>query len=289
MTPLIDCDVLLYEIGFSCERKEEGVLVPSSWEFAQDLFDKKINLIVDEVGGSESPLLFLTNTKRINKALNKRRERNDEEKKEFIDNFRFEVAKEQEYKSNRSTVKPFHFYNLLHYVLSSYNVHVDEQGLEADDAMCIKQYSRWKEGHIDTIICSRDKDVRQCPGLHYSWECGKQAAVGPIMVDELGTLEKKENGKIFGTGEKFFYYQLLVGDSVDTVGGLKGRGPMFAYNLLKDADTTRKCYELVAEKYVQQHGELWKEKMREQADLLYMIRELDEKGNRVKWKPPKIQ
>lgn len=244
------------------------------------------------MGATEAPTLFLTNTKRINKTLNKRRKLNDEPVKEYVENFRVEVAKEKDYKGGRKATKPFHFYNLLHYMLASYDVHVNEDGLEADDAMCITQY-----GRDDTIICSRDKDLRQCPGWHYSWEVGKQPSIGPIWVDSLGWLEWKNKGevdakgrakpaKIFGVGNKFFYYQLLVGDTVDNIGGVKGRGPVFAYNLLHAAVSERQCYELVAEKYLQNWGEEWKVKFREQADLLWMVREIDENGEKVRWKPP---
>jgi 5'-3' exonuclease len=161
--------------------------------------------------------------------------------------------------------------------------------------MCIMQYKSWQDG--DTIICSRDKDVRQCPGLHYSWEVAKQAAIGPIFVEPLGHLEKVGEGKtyangkpkpikLFGTGHKFFYAQLLMGDKVDNIGGVVGRGPVFAYNLLHEARSERELYELVAELYVKTYGDDWKVRMKEQADLLWMVRELDEKGDKVLWMPP---
>lgn len=287
---MIDSDVLLYEIGFSSEKTIDGKVEPASWDFCQDLFDTRVKDICEAVGAKEPPLLFLTNTNRINKLLNKKREYNEEEPKPFRDNFRYEVAKEKEYKSGRSPVKPFHFYNLLNYIMAEYDFHVNENGLEADDAMCIMQYADWKAGGRNTIICSRDKDVRQCPGFHYSWECGKQPEIGPIEVDEVGYLQLKADKKpikVFGVGDKFFYYQLLVGDAVDAIGGVKNRGPVFAYNLLNDATTSREMYELVAEVYVKTHGDSWKEKFREQADLLWMVRELDENGERVRWTPPK--
>jgi len=300
--PLVDMDILLYEIGFSSERREpneegEMVVVPATWDFCQDLLDRKIALICDEVQATEPPLLFVTNTHKVNKTLNKERVRQGEKPKEYVENFRIEAAKEKEYKAGRKSTKPFHFTNLLHYVLASYDVHVNEQGLEADDAMVIMQYSAFKNGELNTIICSRDKDVRQCPGWHYSWEVGGQASIGPIMVDDLGELvhrnpnEKDSKGrakpaKIFGTGAKFLYYQMLVGDAVDNIGGMKGRGPVFAYNLLKDATSIRQCYELVAEIYVKTWNDSWKEKFREQVDLLYMIKEVDEQGEKIKWTPP---
>lgn len=267
----------------------ELVLTPASWEFAQDLFDKKIVLICDEVGATEKPLLFLTNTPRITKLRNKERKRNGIPEKEYVENFRIAAAKEKEYKGGRKATKPFHFYNLLNYALANYDVHVDESGLEADDAMCIMQYSAYKNGELNTVICSRDKDVRQCPGWHYSWECGKQASIGPILVEPLGELIQVNPKKVFGTGMKFFYYQLLTGDTVDNIGGIKGKGPAFAYNLLHNCVSERQCYEFVAHVYLQAHGDEWKTKFREQASLLWMVRELDSEGKRVDWTPPKKQ
>jgi hypothetical protein len=280
--------------------------MPNSWEFAQELLDNRIKFISSEVEATEPPLLFLTNTKRINKLLNKQRKREGDKPKDYVENFRIEVAESitkddtdsKEYKGGRKAAKPFHFHNLLSYILSAYPHHIDENGLEADDAMVIYQYSRWKQGLKDTIICSRDKDVRQCPGWHYSWEIANQPSVGPIEVYEMGCLEHKNVGerdkkghlkpaKIFGVGDKFFYYQLLVGDTVDAVAGIKNRGPVFAHNLLKDATSSRECYELVAEKYVQAWGDRWKEKMKQQSQLLWMVRELDEKGEKALWTPPK--
>lgn len=290
MKALIDADVLLYEIGFSSERSElvggHKVVVPASWEFCQELFDKKITLIQDEIQATEPPRLFFTNTASLNKTLNKRRAYIDEAPVPFVDNFRYALAKERAYKAGRASAKPFHFNNIIAYALSEYDCHVNESGLEADDAMCIEQYSRWKVGDLTTTICSRDKDLRQCPGWHYSWECGKQASIGPMLVDELGILEEREKG-VFGTGDKFFYYQLVVGDAVDTVGGLYNKGPKFAYPLLKDATSSREAYEAVAEVYVRAWGERWKEKIKEQADLLWMVRET-KNGKKVLWKPPKL-
>lgn len=293
-TALIDSDILLYEIGFSSQGKnDKGEIEAASWDWTQDLLEKKIDLITEEAGAEKS-LLFLTNTARINKLLNRDRKRKEEPKKEYVPNFREAVAKEKEYKGNRKNAKPVHFYNILAHILSAYDTRIHEGGLEADDFMCIEQYKSWQDG--DTIICSRDKDVRQCPGFHYSWELSNQPAIGPLFVEPLGELEliqkvdkngKKKPPKLFGTGHKFFYAQMLTGDLVDNIGGIKWRGPVFAHTLLHDAETERQCYELVAEKYVTAYEDDWKERMKEQAALLWMVRELKEDGSPVHWKPPK--
>lgn len=284
----------MYELGFSSQGKgDEGEIVPASWDWARDLVERKIDLIVDEAEADKA-LLFLTNTPRINKMLNKQRKREEKSVKDYVPNFRDEVAKEKDYKGNRKSAKPFHFYNILSHFLFNYDTMIHEDGLEADDYMCITQYKSWQDG--DTIICSRDKDVRQCPGWHYSWEVGGQASIGPMFVDPLGELKliektnakgKKLPPKLFGTGHKFFYAQMITGDAVDNIGGVKGRGPVFAHSLLNDLQTERELYEIVAEKYVLAWGEEWKTKMKEQANLLWMVRELKEDGSFVKWTPPK--
>ncbi len=262
-----------------------------SWEEVKDFFDRKLNIILYE-SGADDYRFYLTNTHRINKLLNKQRVREERPINEYVPNFRDALAIQKGYKANRKADKPKHFYNVLAHILGNHPFHVNESGLEADDAMCIEQYKSWQEK--DTIICSRDKDVRQCPGMHYSWEINKQAAIGPMFVEPLGHLEKKiGKGKtpvvtLFGTGQKFFYAQLLMGDNTDNIGGLKGYGPVFAYNLLNSATTERQLYELVAELYVKNYPDNWKTLLKEQADLLYMVRELKEDGSPKLWFPPPI-
>jgi hypothetical protein len=296
-TALIDADITLYELGFSCEKKDPDteLVEASSWDFVEDLINKKLRIICDEAETTEDPILFFTNTKRINKLLNRERVRVERPTVEYVPNFRDAKAVEKVYKAGRKPEKPFHFYNILAHLLGNYQYHVDEHGLEADDAMCIRQYKSWGDG--DTIICSRDKDVRQCPGYHFSWEMGAQASIGPIFIEPIGFIEKKGEGekyangkskpiKLFGFGHKFFYSQLLMGDMVDNIGGLAGRGPVFAYNLLHDAKSERECYELVAELYIKTYGDEWKNKILEQSSLLWMVRETNEDGSPVLWLPP---
>lgn len=253
------------------------------------MLDRKIELICEEVGATEAPTLYLTNTPFINNYLNKKRKWNAEELREFKPVFRHEVSTTG-YKAGRVAAKPYHFYNLVVYMLAKYNVHVDENGLEADDCMAIEQYSRWVEGHKDTIICSRDKDLRQCPSWHYSWECGKQASIGPYYADPLGKLVHKnpderdakghkKPAKIFGYGAKFFYYQLLAGDNVDTVKGAKQWGPTFSYNLLKDVDSIKECHDLVAAVYQKIYGDKWKAPFSENYNLVNIIKQLNPDGS----------
>lgn len=308
MRPLIEGDILAYEVGAASEKRmvaaagtqfEEVSIQPQDWEFAKSVFDNRVKLICDEVEADEKPLFFLTESALVNRILNKNRKRSGEPETPYVSNFRNALSTTREYKGTRTQVKPFHYKNIVNYIMcGKFDYIVAPPGLEADDALCIHQTKALKEGKA-TIICSRDKDLRQCQGRHYSWECGKQASVGPLTVSGLGTLTNVNEGKIdklgkklplkvLGTGDKFFYFQMLTGDTADNIEGVMGRGKAFAYNLLKNALTERECYELVAEVYVKDFGDLWEQKWEEMSNLLFIVKELNEDGTIVKWKKPSL-
>jgi hypothetical protein len=290
MKPLIDGDILRYEIGFSGEIVEEGNIVPLKFQRVQDLLDQKIQLICEEVGATEAPTIFLTGDSYLAKK---------HLKTEYIPNFREAIAISKGYKGTRVSKKPFHFYNITEYLLAVYDCNISV-GLEADDMMCIKQYEDWRHAYkvvneltvekkdynsFNTIICSRDKDLRMCPGWHYSWECGKQLAMGPTYTDQVGFLRKKEDGKVIGYGMKFFLYQMLAGDVVDNIPGCRGVGAVGAFKLLHPITDQVKMFAEVHSLYKEKHGEDFKTYMKEQANLLWMVRELDDKGNPILFSP----
>lgn len=299
MKPLIDADVLRYEVGFSGQYMEEdGNLVVLDFEFVKELLDAKIKLICDEVDATEPPTLYLSADKFIINNLNRASNLSGKQLLELRPNFREQVATTKPYKGTRKEAKPFHFYNLTAYMLSEYDCFI-ANGIEADDAMCITQYDNYKnldyriefgQECAQTIICSRDKDLRQCPGWHYSWECGKQPSIGPIYTDDIGWLEQKSNGKVLGYGKHFFYYQMLVGDSVDNIPGVKGIGPRKAFKALAEAfdGTELSLYQTVVKAYQEAFKDDWKATIREMANLLWMVRELNEDGSPVLYKPLKV-
>lgn len=273
MQPLIDADVLLHEIGWSGEFRDkdtgENVLLPA--EHVMEILDKKIEIICEDVMADEEPILYISDSEWLA----------EREGRKFIPNFRYEVAKTQPYKGNRKNPKPFHFYNIMAYMLGMYNTVISTDGLEADDMMSIEQF-----GRDDTIICSRDKDLRICPGWHYSWECGKQNAIMPTLTDSIGWLEMTEKvvgetktGKpkikkeVKGYGLSFFYYQMLVGDSADHIPGLSGVGVVGAYNMLCDFEDEQQLFECVRDEYKDVMGKESKDYFLEQANLLWIMQE----------------
>lgn len=279
MKPLIDCDVLRYEIGFSAEyTDEDGEYQVREWDFVQELFDDKIEHICESVGATEVPRLFLTNDSVTHKVWNRYRKTIGLDEVEFEENFRLNIATVKPYKGTRKKDKPVHYANLTAYIISNYKPNISN-GVEADDSMAYYQTH-----NSNTIICSRDKDLRQVPGLHYSWECGKQGEIGPIEFDKKGWFEFKD-GKIFGGGEMFFLTQCLTGDTVDNIPGLPKVGPAKVGKILCNSMTRKEAYMAVLEAYRGVYEEEARERLTEQARLLWLIRDVRQ-NNLVMWEWP---
>lgn len=270
MKPLIDGDILLHELGWSGQFKDketgEEVLLP--FETVQGLLDEKIRLICEDVDATEPPTIYLTNSEWLTKHINKSQRYQDRETCQYVPNFRYTVAKTKPYKGTRKNPKPYHFYNITAYLVAEYDCVVSRGGLEADDMMTLEQ-SR----SDNTIICSRDKDLRMCEGWHFSWECGKQRSVGPHKTNRIGSLEIGNNDKTLGYGLKMFFYQMLVGDSADNIPGLKGSGDVAAYKLLEPMETEEEMFHAVQSLYKERVGEGAREYFTEQMLLLWMKQE----------------
>lgn len=102
-----------------------------------------------------------------------------------------------------------------------------------------------------------------------------------------------------GTGLKFFYAQILMGDSVDCYAGCKGVGATGAYELLDSCTTEEELYARVLQKFTEVYGstcvvhnyrggkrELSAEQLlTEQGRLAYMQREAGEVWNKEVYLP----
>ena len=157
------------------------------------------------------------------------------------------------YQDNRKDkAKPEHLQAIRAYIgeyLPSM-VHLDQ---EADDGMTQANYAAIAKGERElSVIMSKDKDLRMAPGLHYDFDdetvIDVDDAFGSIWVDR-----SKSTAKVLGWGTAFFWAQLLMGDTADNISGLPHMtvkdkdtkvGPIKAYNLLKDCETDRECFEL---------------------------------------------
>lgn len=255
---LIDGDILRYEIGFAGQPKdkETGETSILPFETVNEILEGRIKTIRQDTNPEASVEIYLTIDKKLAKKLGI----------EYKPNFRDSIAITKPYKGTRKNDKPYHFDNLTTILLHTYNC-ILACGIEADDLIGREQHEAEPE---TTIICSRDKDLRQVPGWHYSWECGKQPSHGPFLATELGCLfytdDKKP--KLMGYGGLFYYYQLLAGDVVDNIPGLPGIGEVKAYKLLKDCKTLEEADKIIHEKYKEVLGDEYTTYLREQSTLL---------------------
>jgi len=123
-------------------------------------------------------------------------------------NFRYSVL--PSYKHNRvGLVKP-ELYSILKEYLIRNHTTKEKETLEGDDVMGILA-TRWP-GHF--IIATIDKDLQQIPGKHFNWNTDKQYTV----------TEEDAN--------RYFYRQILTGDSCDGYTGIPGCGPKKAEKIL---------------------------------------------------------
>lgn len=262
MRALIDADILRYEIGFAAETGWQGDQTPP-FDYVAHLLDLRIANIMEETK-SDSYCLFLSKGK----------------------SFRNDVAQTKVYKGTRKEHKPYHFKNLTAYI-KGLKTNMVASNIEADDLMCIIQTQEMKQNKDATIICSRDKDLRQMNGWVYSWELGRQPGFGPYFVHPPGWLKLDRSGKVaklVGVGDMFFWAQMLMGDTVDNIGAVKGVGPVGAYELLCTAKTIEDAKMIVVDQYMRRHGDNWVQAIEEMGQLLWMVRELNEDGSPKLWR-----
>lgn len=258
MKVLIDGDVLRYELGAVSIAKDEifGMIIEKPWSVSEvnDLVDSKVQQIIDK-SGADSYEMFLTGS----------------------GNFRIAIATIAPYKGQRKGDKPYHWDTVSKRLKERWNA-VEYCGIEADDIMAIRATEIENEAPGTVIIASRDKDLRQVPCLHYSWACGENQPERPTYpVDYLGWIdwEKQNSGgyKLTGVGLRFFYGQLLVGDTVDNIKGCPKVGPLKAVTALKFLTTEKELFDSCVTFYIKVYGEDWKRHLVENARLLYLIRD----------------
>jgi 5'-3' exonuclease len=173
------------------------------------------------------------------------------------DNYRYDIAKTLPYKGNRRHVeKPRHLQSARDYMESKYKAIISE-GEEADDLIS-KEAARL---NYKACVASVDKDMLQLPCWHFNFVRGDYVKVEP-----------------FG-GIKFFYTQILTGDTADNIAGLWKVGPVKAKKILDDAETEEDLWDCVVKAY---DGN--EDRVIENARLLWLRREEEEI-----WQPPRVR
>lgn len=187
-------------------------------------------------------------------------------------NYRFNIAKTLPYKGNRKQAKPVHYDGIREYLQTVWGA-VIVSDKEADDEMGIQQTE-------DSIICTIDKDLDMIPGKHYNFVTDTL-----YETSDPGELELyKENRRIRGGGLKWFYAQMLLGDSADNIPGIGSYGPVKVSKALSKADTEEKMVKVVWGIYKKAlPPQEAQNRFLEVADLLWIQREVDQcKSEQIK-------
>jgi hypothetical protein len=117
--------------------------------------------------------------------------------------------------------------------------------IEADDILCYlaERYNKIGEEYV---ICSPDKDLRQIPGAHFDYS-KKPAGEG----------FKPENPIIVVTGHeatRFFYQQLIMGDSSDNIAGIPKMGEVKAKKFLDAVEDSMFYHRDILQLYCETFG-----------------------------------
>lgn len=127
------------------------------------------------------------------------------------ENYRKKIDKS--YKNNRKE-KPIYFQETREFLKQKFNF-IEYPFLEADDCINITK----RKFFPDSTICSIDKDLYQIDGNHYNLRTEKKTKI---------SIKDSENNLL---------KQFIIGDSVDNIKGLKGKGKVYAENFLKNNDS----------------------------------------------------
>lgn len=133
---------------------------------------------------------------------------------------------------------------------------------EADDGCAFHCEYESRNG-VMPAVHSRDKDFRMFCGVHLDW-----LTYMPHVVHPDTFLSMDINGKVFG--HKWFWLQMLMGDSADNILGCKGIGEEGAPKILHNVCCNEEAFGVVSNTYRAKYGEGWTDKFVEQAALLWM-------------------
>lgn len=150
------------------------------------------------------------------------------------------------------------------------NFAIESTGREADDLVSI-----WSKQAIDVgekfSVATNDKDMAVIASM----------AIEPVLFYNPKT---KATAKITpGVGLKFFYLQLLMGDTTDNIPGVKGIGPKKAEKLLADCIDEDDYRFVVMEIYQTAYDSEWRDQLLSNGKLLYLQKHSNDYFNLADW------
>jgi 5'-3' exonuclease len=153
------------------------------------------------------------------------------------DNFRVDLF--DDYKGNRKKAKdtrPDWFGDLKSWVVDTFEGAILTDNCEADDMVRVWANECDAAG-ISRVVCSIDKDLDCIVGNHFN---PRTRSIYQITEEYA---------------ERFYWQQVLTGDSTDNIPGLWKCGPVKAKKILAPAETHKDLIDAVCRAYDAAHGE----------------------------------
>lgn len=179
-------------------------------------------------------------------------------------NFRLALPAPEQYKSNREgTLRPVHLKATHEYVIAHHNASVIHN-IEADDYLAILGYEGYihykNTGKFNYIVASFDKDQRGTPSLIFNTlrakddnKRGYWVHPIPMLIDDSMGEIWMEKGKVCGWGQKFLGYQMLMGDTTDTIKPYQNFGIKFgdlsAFKVISPCTTEKEMWIAIMNQY----------------------------------------
>ena len=158
--------------------------------------------------------------------------------KPFNNNFRKKIVKS--YKVGRANKELPKFYNeIKEYLIGSWNAY-GLGGYESDDVL-ISYYKKCKEEYpfTEVVIASMDKDIKQCPIVMFDTYYQRFGQVYNITEEEANYN---------------LWIQVIMGDSTDSISGIKGKGIKYAESVLKGS---KNHFIATCRAYLDNYGSRW--------------------------------
>jgi len=140
---------------------------------------------------------------------------------------------------------------------------------EADDGFGLVTTHNITKGLPMAVTATKDKDMRMLPGIHMDWDTGHLVTIEPGCYEYVDD----RTGLLYG--HKWFWQQMLQGDTADNIPGLprldgKPVGPKRAEKLLAPCLGNDSAYIYVSTSYQLEYADEWADRFVEQAVLLWM-------------------
>lgn len=280
MIALLDADVVLYRAAFSVEHKEYWIEGGVNFRRLSDLvayyawnsdmapegyeYDNKnklyahasLPLIVVESKPILEPVenAYYNASSMIDSILARTEATGYRLYFTGENNFRKGVPYPVIYKGGRPD-KPIYYKQVKDYITKNYKTETVDT-IEADDMLGI---AATYLGTDMCVICSVDKDLKQIPGKHYN-----------LAEQTFEYVTEKE--------ANFNYWQqVLTGDSVDNIVGIRGVGPKKAQKLLESCPP-EEWEPMILREYEKAFGDQAASMLEANKKLLYVLREMPKGG-----------